>query len=49
MYNENGTKIMVYNIKGVQRGEDWKIVRKKSLRKTTPEGKTPDTWLYYSG
>ena len=23
--------------------------KKESLRNTTPEGKTLDTWLYYSG
>ena len=26
-----------------------KQLEKKSLRKTTPEGRTADTWLYYSG
>ena len=40
---------MVYNIKMGPKKGALKDRQKKSLRYTTPEGKTPDTGLYYSG
>ena len=40
-------KIMIYNIKRCPREEMEKQLEKKSLRKTTPEGRTPGTWIYY--
>ena len=43
MYNENGTKIMVYNIKRCPKIRGLKNGEKESLRNTTPKGKTPDT------
>ena len=48
MYGENGTKIMVYNMKRYpkKRG-DWKRYRKK-IKKYDTKGRTSDSWLYYS-
>ena len=43
--------MMVYNMKRCPKiGHNKKKNREtESLRNTTPEGKTPDTQLYYSG
>ena len=50
MYKGKGTKMMVYNMKRCPKTKDGKKDREKeSLRNKTPEGKTPHTWLYYSG
>ena len=47
MYKGKGTKMMVYNMKRCPKTKDGKKDREKeSLRNNTPEGKTPDTWLY---
>ena len=43
MYGENGTKIMVYNMKRCPKKGERKNREKESLRNMTPEGKTPDT------
>ena len=43
VYGENGTKIMVYNMKRCPKKGDRKNREKESLRNMTPEGKTPDT------
>ena len=37
VYGENGTKIMVYNMKRCPKKREWKNILKKSLRNTTPE------------
>ena len=51
MYKGNGTKMMVYNLKRHQKNKKKrkKNREKESLRNMTSEGKTQDTWIYYSG
>ena len=44
VYSENGTKIMVYNMKRcLKKRELEKNREKESLRNITTKGKTPDT------
>ena len=43
MYGENGTKIMVYNMKRCPKIGGLEDRQKESLRNTTSEGKTPDS------
>ena len=40
MYSENGTKIMVYNMKSCPKKGDGKNREKESLRNITAKGKT---------
>ena len=48
MYGENGTKIMVYNMKRCPKIKgDWKTDKKK-IKKSHTKGRTPESWLYYS-
>ena len=48
VYSENGTKTMVYNVRGSPKRKIGKTQRKK-IKKYNTKRRVLDSWLYYSG
>ena len=49
MYGKNGTKIVVYNVRRCPKKRRLKKTDRKKINKYDTKGRTPDSWLYYSG